>query len=129
MKKTLLTYIFTLIMIFCFNFSNAQLTVSTLAGSAGVAGSSNGTGNAASFNNIANITVDTNGNIYVADRSNHLIRKVTPSGVVTTLAGSGISGNADGMGTAASFNNPLGKPSKPKKDPSASLSWLDEVKI
>ena len=61
MKKTLQTYALLFLTAACYNYSNAQLTVSTLAGSAGVAGSSNGTGNAASFNNIANITVDTNG--------------------------------------------------------------------
>lgn len=108
MKKTLLTYIFTLIMIFCFNFSNAQLNVSTLAGSVGSTGSANGTGTAATFNQPNSLAIDASGNIYVADKNNHTIRKITPSGVVTTLAGSGVTGNTDGIATAASFNNPVG---------------------
>jgi len=81
--------------------------VNTLAGS-GVAGSASGTGIAAQFNNPGGVAVDSAGNVYVADLSNHRIRKVTPLGVVTTLAGSGFSGFADGTGTAAQFNTPHG---------------------
>lgn len=62
-------------------------TVSTLAGSLGVSGSTNDTGNAARFNSPQGIAVDTEGNIIVADTTNGLIRKVTPQGVVSTLAG------------------------------------------
>ena len=79
--------------------------VTTLAGS-GSSGSANGTGTAASFNYPWGVTVDGSGNVYVADAYNHLIRKITAAGVVTTLAGSGSQGSANGTGTAASFNGP-----------------------
>ncbi|MDB5255533.1 MAG: hypothetical protein JWM14_228 [Chitinophagaceae bacterium] len=82
--------------------------VTTLAGTSGVTGSANGTGSAASFNNPRGIAADQSGNVYVSDTGNNLIRKITPAGVVTTLAGSGSSGSANGIGTAASFNSPTG---------------------
>jgi hypothetical protein len=83
--------------------------VTTLAGQAGVSGSADGAGAAARFNHPAGVTVDSTGNVYVADTDNHTIRKITPAGVVTTLAGlAGISGSADGTGTAARFSGPSG---------------------
>jgi len=82
--------------------------VTTLAGSDRLAGSANGTGTAASFNAPVGVAVDGSGNVYVADRDNHLIRKITSAGVVTTLAGTGSLGSANGTGTAASFNQPSG---------------------
>jgi serine/threonine protein kinase, bacterial len=81
--------------------------VTTLAGS-GTGGSADGTGVAASFNYPAGVAVDGAGNVYVADSSSHKIRKVSPGGVVSTLAGSGTAGAADGTGAAASFNSPTG---------------------
>jgi sugar lactone lactonase YvrE len=81
--------------------------VTTLAGS-GTAGFANGTGTAASFNRPLGIAVDGSGNVYVADNVNHVIRKVASGGVVSTLAGSGSPGSADGLGSAASFYNPFG---------------------
>jgi sugar lactone lactonase YvrE/RNase P/RNase MRP subunit p29 len=80
--------------------------VTTLAGTAGVSGSTNGIGTAATFNIPYGLTVDGNGNVYVADFGNNLIRKISASGVVTTIAGSGTSGAVNATGTAASFDGP-----------------------
>ncbi len=83
--------------------------VTTLAGSAGVTGSTNATGTAALFNYPQGVAMDSSGNVYVADTYNHLIRKITPGGAVTTLAGSaGVTGATNATGTAASFNYPDG---------------------
>ena len=83
--------------------------VTTLAGSAGVSGTNDGTGSAALFNAPSGVAVDTAGNVYVADHDNHAIRKVTPGGVVTTLAGSpGTLGWSDGTNGAALFDKPSG---------------------
>lgn len=82
--------------------------VTTVAGNAGVSGAVDATGTAASFNRPNGICLDYAGNLYVADRSNHKIRKITSAGVVTTFAGSGTLGSANGTGPAASFNLPLG---------------------
>ena len=82
--------------------------VTTLAGSGTSDGYVNGTGGAASFNNPIGIAVDGSSNVYVADKNNHLIRKITSAGVVTTFAGSGSAGSADGTGTGATFNSPRG---------------------
>ena len=88
----------------------AQTAVSTLAGSSPAIASGNveGSGTAARFNALASVAVDSAGNIYVADASNHTIRKVTAAGVVSTLAGSGVAGSANGTGAAASFRFPQG---------------------
>jgi hypothetical protein len=83
--------------------------VTTLAGTAGATGTTDGTGPAAQFKSPSGITTDGT-NLYVADTANNTIRKVViASGVVTTLAGTaGTSGSTDGTGTAALFKNPYG---------------------
>ena len=62
----------------------------------------------AAFNEPQGLAVDTLGNVYVADTNNHMIRKIDPSGHVTTFAGSGYSGSSDGQGSTATFNKPTG---------------------
>ena len=83
-------------------------TVSTLAGSAGQSGLVNGTGSAARFATPFGVAVDSAGNVYVADSGNHAIRKITPVGVVTTVAGTGEGGALDGAAATARFNQPRG---------------------
>jgi sugar lactone lactonase YvrE len=83
--------------------------VTTFAGSAGQRGSSDGTGSDARFNNPNGVAADGRGNIYVADSDNNTIRKITPGGMVTTLAGSaGQEGSNDGTGSDARFYHPYG---------------------
>ncbi len=82
-------------------------TVTTLAGAAGAIGNADGPGAAARFNMPTGITVDGAGNLFVADQENCTIRKITPAGIVTTVAGlAGSAGSTDGVGTAARFNRP-----------------------
>ena len=83
--------------------------VTTFAGNtSGTAGSANGTGTAAYFNNPKGITSDGAGNLYITDNGNNLMRKITPAGIVTTLAGSGTNSTVDGTGTGASYAGGFG---------------------
>jgi len=81
--------------------------VTTLAGS-GVAKYADGMGTRASFTYPEGVAVDTMGYVYVIDIFSHRIRKISPSGLVSTLAGSGKDLYADGIGTFASFSFPYG---------------------
>ena len=84
---------------------SADGVVSTLAGSRSP-GADDGTGTAASFSSPHGLAIDRQGTLYLSDRGNHLIRKITPAGVVTTLAGTGTRGSADGPAASASFDTP-----------------------
>ena len=81
-------------------------TVSTLAG--GAEGYADGSGAAASFHTPSGLALDAAGNLYVADTGNNAIRKVSPQGVVSTVAGGAGAGERDGVGAAARFNGPVG---------------------
>lgn len=83
--------------------------VTTVAGLAGVPGSSDGFGPAARLNTPSGLDVDAEGNVYIADTGNHIIRKLTPDGVLRTIAGAaGQPGYADGPAESARFNGPVG---------------------
>jgi sugar lactone lactonase YvrE len=85
-----------------------QGVVTTLAGSRGATGYTDGNGSAARFASPSRLTVDANGNLYVTDTGNSAVRTVTQAGVVATLAGNGSCGSADGHGLLARFCNPKG---------------------
>jgi len=80
--------------------------VSTFAGS--TEGYADGSGLNAQFSTPSGIAIDSSSNLYVADTGNNRIRKISPAGMVTTLAGSGETGHADGAASSATFNGPIG---------------------
>jgi gliding motility-associated-like protein len=81
--------------------------VSAFAGS-GAQTEADGTGISASFNHPAGLAFDASGNLYVSDNGGNTIRKISPAGAVSTFAGNGSAGSADGPGTSATFNGPQG---------------------
>ncbi len=80
--------------------------VTTFAGTAGEPGNANGTGAKARFREPRAVATDVAGNVYVADTGNHLVRKISRSGAVSTLAGKGVAGFANGSGANAAFSSP-----------------------
>lgn len=89
--------------------------VTTFAGAAGQAGSADGPALSARFKSPTDVTVDDDGTVYVLDRGNHTVRKISAAGAVTTLAGTATPGDqygddiaVDGVGPAAHFNSPAG---------------------
>uniref|UniRef100_UPI004048D64A T9SS type A sorting domain-containing protein n=1 Tax=Flavobacterium sp. TaxID=239 RepID=UPI004048D64A len=80
--------------------------VSTVAGNHENQSFVNGNGANAYFNNPIDLDFDTNGNLYIADYDNQVIRKMTPNGDVSTFSGTGQSGNTDGTSSVAQFNGP-----------------------
>lgn len=86
-----------------------ECLVSTLAGTAGISGSHDGSGGDAAFSFPQDIATDRLGNVYVSDINSHVIRKISPDGQVRTLAGAaGVAGSDDGRAGAARFNYPKG---------------------
>jgi len=88
---------------------DAQGRVSTVAGLAGVKGFADGRGAQARFSHPQGLAFDRAGNLLITDLENHLLRRMTPEGVVTTLAGrAGLKGDQDGPRAEARLNYPMG---------------------
>jgi hypothetical protein len=83
-------------------------TVFEYAGVSGSPGLVDGTGSQSKFNNPVGMVSDSLGNLIVADKLNHVIRRISPGGFVVTLAGTGVPGHLDGAANAAQFNQPFG---------------------
>lgn len=89
--------------------AQAQLFNFTAVAGSAAQGNVDGVTNVSEFNNPGGVAMDTSGNVYVADTGDNTIRMIAPDGIVSTLAGSpGVSGSADGDGTNALFNGPMG---------------------
>lgn len=86
---------------------NINGVITTLAGQVGVRGHADGPANSAAFSSPKGIVRASDGSLYVADAMNHVIRRISPEGTVSTFAGApGVSGALDGTGGAARFNRP-----------------------
>jgi sugar lactone lactonase YvrE len=101
--------------------------VTTLAG--GAEGFADGAGGAAAFHTPSGLACDGDGNVYVADTGNHAIRKISPQGVVTTLAGTGTAGFSDGPGVQAQFNGPIGVAVGPSGDVYVADTYNDRIRV
>ena len=99
--------------------------VTTLAGF--FKGLADGTGIDAEFSSPSGISVDASGNVYVADIENSLLRKISPTGVVTTFAGSS-KGYLDGIGTSAQFKNPEGVAVDASGNIYVADTWNDNIR-
>ena len=89
--------------------TTAEVTTLAGGGSFGPGTFADGTGSSARFNGPAGVAVAPDGIVYVADQNNHSIRRIDPvTAEVTTLAGDGTSGFANGTGSAARFDHPTG---------------------
>ncbi len=92
-------------------------------------GFADGRGAAAAFNTPSGIALDRHGNLYVADTGNHAIRRITPQGEVTTIAGSGRAGFADGSGRLAQFNGPMGVAVGADDRIYVADTWNDRIRV
>jgi DNA-binding beta-propeller fold protein YncE len=101
--------------------------VSTVAG--GAAGFTDGPGSAARFSTPSGLAIGVDGTVYVADTGNHAIRRVSPEGVVTTLAGDGVPGHRDGAGAQARFNGPLGVAVHPDGRVLVADTYNDRIRV
>ncbi len=110
MKKLFSKAMFLAFAFFISGIFKAQ-TISTIAGTVGAGYSGDGgVATSAQLNNSAGVALDAFGNIYIADASNHRIRKVSPTGTITTFAGTGVGGFSGdgGQAVSAQLNNPFG---------------------
>jgi sugar lactone lactonase YvrE len=92
-------------------------------------GFADGQGAAAAFNTPSGIALDRHGNLYVADTGNHAIRRITPQGQVSTVAGDGTPGFADGAGAQARFNGPMGVTVGPDDRIYVADTWNDRIRV
>jgi sugar lactone lactonase YvrE len=101
--------------------------VTTLAG--GGEGFADGAGASASFNTPSALALGPDGNLYVADTANNRIRKITPDGAVSTVAGDGTAGYVDGPAAKAQFNGPIGLAVSPAGDIYVADTYNDVIRM
>jgi len=106
---------------------SASGNVTTLAG--GSEGFADGVGASASFNTPSALVLGKDGNLYVADTGNNRIRKITPDGRVSTVAGDGTAGYVDGAAAQAQFNGPIGLAISPGGDIYVADTYNDVIRM